>query len=56
MKNAIRYMHIAVEDALGMAIANPAAYINHPDLARITERRIEDILWLDEALTLQDLP
>ena len=56
VKNAMRYMHIAIEDALGMAIANPAAYLGRPDLARITTRRLQDILWLDETLTLQELP
>ena len=56
VKNAIRYMHIAVEDALAMAIVNPARYIDRPDLARITARRLDDILWLSDDLALQTLP
>ena len=56
VKNAIRYMHIAVEDALAMAIVNPARYLDRPDLARITARRLDDILWLSDDLALQPLP
>ena len=56
VKNAIRYMHIAVEDALAMAIVNPARYLDRPDLARITARRLGDILWLSDDLALQPLP
>ena len=56
VKNAIRYMHIAVEDALAMAIVNPARYLDRPDLARITARRLDDILWLSDDLALQTLP
>ena len=56
VKNAIRYMHIAVEDALAMAITNPARYLDRPDLARITARRLDDILWLSDDLALQTLP
>ncbi len=56
VKNAIRYMHIAMEDALAMAIVNPARYIDRPDLARITARRLDDILWLSDDLALQTLP
>jgi len=56
VKNAIRYMHIAVEDALAMVITNPAAYLHRPALARITARRLDDILWLNDALDLQALP
>ena len=56
VKNAIRYMHIAMEDALAMAITNPAAYLDRPDLARITARRLDDILWLSDDLALQTLP
>ena len=56
VKNAIRHMHIAVEDALAMVITNPAAYLHRPALARITARRLDDILWLNDALDLQALP
>ena len=56
VKNAIRYMHIAVEDALALAIVNPARYLDRPDLARITARRLDDILWLSDDLALQTLP
>jgi len=39
-----------------MAIPNPAASLDRPDLARITARRLDDILWLNDALELQALP
>ena len=56
VQNAIRYMHLAVEDALGMVITNPARYLDRPDLARITRRDVNDVLWLSDAMQLQALP
>ena len=56
VKNAIRHMHIAVEDALAMVITNPARYLDRPDLARITRRDVNDVLWLSDAMQLQALP
>ena len=56
VQNAIRHMHIAVEDALAMVITNPARYLDRPDLARITRRDVNDVLWLSDAMQLQALP
>ena len=56
VQNAIRYMHLAVEDALGMVITNPARYLGCPELARITRRDVNDVLWLSDAMQLQALP
>lgn len=55
VQNAIRYMHLAVEDALGMVITNPARYLDRPDLARITRRDVNDVLWLSDVVQLQAL-
>lgn len=56
VKNARDLMQVGVADALTMAITTPARYIGRADLARITGRRLADILYLDEALSLQALP
>lgn len=54
LQNAVRYMLADIESALAMAVHTPAHYIGRPDLARIAERRCEDILYLDEELNLKN--
>ncbi|MDO5090332.1 MAG: N-acetylglucosamine-6-phosphate deacetylase [Cardiobacteriaceae bacterium] len=54
VQNAVRFMQADIASALTMAIATPARYIGLPQLARIAERRVQDILWLDEALALRE--
>ena len=49
-------MHLAVEDVLGMVITNPALYLDRPDLARITHRDVNDVLWLSDEVQLQAIP
>lgn len=56
VKNARKYMQISTADALTMAITTPAHYIKRPDLSCITPRSIDDILYLDDSLSLQPLP
>lgn len=56
LHNAVRYMHAGIADALMMAVTTPALYIRRPDLAKITQRDLDDILWLSDDLQLRELP
>ncbi|PID64150.1 MAG: N-acetylglucosamine-6-phosphate deacetylase [Gammaproteobacteria bacterium] len=56
VKNAMKFMQASVAETLTMAITTPAKYIGRPDLARITNRQFKDILYLDNALSIQTLP
>lgn len=52
VQNAVRYMKADVESALRMAVATPATYICREDLISITNRRVEDIICLDQNLDM----
>lgn len=52
VKNAVRFMHADIRDALKMAVSTPARYIGRADLAQIVKRDAKDILWLNDALDL----
>ena len=54
VQNAVRYMHAEVESALTMAVHTPAHYIGRPDLAGITTRSVEDVIYLDDSLQLKN--
>ncbi|SUO95981.1 N-acetylglucosamine-6-phosphate deacetylase [Suttonella ornithocola] len=54
LHNAIRYMHIDLRTALTMLIKTPATYVQRPDLARIAQRNIEEIIYLDKQLALRN--
>ncbi len=55
VKNAVKFMHAGIADVLRMAVTTPATYIRRKDLASIIDRRLEDILYLDDTLTIQPL-
>lgn len=54
VQNAVRHMCADIESALVMAVHTPAHYIGRGDLAGITARRAEDVIYLDEGLQLQE--
>ena len=54
LKNAIKFMNCSIEDALKMAITNPAKFIKREDLSFIVGRKIEQIIYLDETLNLRE--
>lgn len=54
VRNAVRHMHADIESALTMAVHTPAHYIGRPDLAGITARRVEDVIYLDDELNLKN--
>ncbi|MDP8101786.1 N-acetylglucosamine-6-phosphate deacetylase [Phocoenobacter atlanticus] len=56
VKNALKFMQASVVDVLTMAITTPAKHIGREDLATIINREMCDILYLDDELSLQELP
>lgn len=52
LQNAVRYMNASVENALRMSVSTPAHYVGRADLDSITDRRVDDIICLDEQLQL----
>lgn len=53
LQNAVRYMHADIRSALRMAVSTPAYYVGRDDLASITQRDIDDIIYLSDELTLE---
>ncbi len=53
VKNARKYMQASVVDVLTMAVTTPAKYIQRDDLATIIDRPLEDVLYLDDSLSIQ---
>ncbi|MFV0321421.1 MAG: N-acetylglucosamine-6-phosphate deacetylase [Alphaproteobacteria bacterium] len=52
VKNAVSLMGASITDALKMAIATPATYMQCNHLKTIMNRDIQDILWLDDGLNV----
>ncbi|MBV7434679.1 N-acetylglucosamine-6-phosphate deacetylase [Cardiobacteriaceae bacterium TAE3-ERU3] len=52
LQNAVRYMKADLESALRMSVTTPAHYIDRDDLGSIINRRVEDIICLDQSLEL----
>ncbi|MDO4435864.1 MAG: N-acetylglucosamine-6-phosphate deacetylase [Cardiobacteriaceae bacterium] len=53
VQNAVRMMKADTESALRMAVSTPAYYLNRPDLAKITGREVDDVIYLTDELKLE---